>query len=265
MPLLKRSIKHRLLNGRYFYIHGFFDLVRRREKNILFPFTPNELCTLYEGDWEAYDSLVLVNAEHPRKTDIDTKLLTADGVHEVLPLAGKPFERLMRASLQECGEALQITSAYRTLAEQERIFGINPFAVPAGESEHHTGLAADIKVEGYAGRRFLLTKAGKWVAKNAHRFGFTVRYPLWAEKRTGVDYEPWHLRYVGLPHAEILYRQKITLEEYLDALKEGVFFRFGNTVIVRETGDAVTFLPNAARVYASVADHGSKIVWGDIG
>ena len=64
-------------------------------------------------------------------------------------------------------------------------------------------------------REFGETDAGKWVAANAHRFGFIMRYPEGKEKITGYMYESWHFRYVGVEIAEEIYKQNISLEEYL--------------------------------------------------
>ena len=55
------------------------------------------------------------------------------------------------------------------------------------------------------------TKAGKWVEKNCYKYGFVVRYPKGKSKIT--EYEPWHLRYVGLSKAKYLYENHLTLEE----------------------------------------------------
>jgi D-alanyl-D-alanine carboxypeptidase len=59
------------------------------------------------------------------------------------------------------------------------------------------------------------TPTGKWVAEHAHEYGFVVRYLKGKEAITGYEYEPWHLRYVGVDLATQLYKNKLTLEEYL--------------------------------------------------
>lgn len=88
-------------------------------------------------------------------------------------------------------------------------------AVP-GTSEHQTGLAIDVTSQS---AKFQLedsfgdTKEGKWLADNAHKFGFVVRYEKEKKHVTGYTYEPWHVRYVGNPHATYLYENQLTLEE----------------------------------------------------
>ncbi|MDD3350756.1 MAG: D-alanyl-D-alanine carboxypeptidase family protein, partial [Eubacteriales bacterium] len=63
--------------------------------------------------------------------------------------------------------------------------------------------------------RFGATKEGKWLAENAHLFGFILRYPRDGEEITGYLYEPWHFRYVGETAATVIYENGLTLEEFL--------------------------------------------------
>ena len=91
-----------------------------------------------------------------------------------------------------------------------------------------------------------------------------IRYPLWGEKRTGVDYEPWHLRYVGVPHAEIMYRGKMVLEDYLAKLETGDFFRYGDYVISAQKGNDLSFPREVKDVYISRNTKGGYILWGNI-
>lgn len=61
---------------------------------------------------------------------------------------------------------------------------------------------------------------GKWIEKNAWKYGFILRYPSDKTDVTGIQYEPWHIRYVGLPHSTIMQKMNLALEEYLDYLKK---------------------------------------------
>jgi len=61
--------------------------------------------------------------------------------------------------------------------------------------------------------RFGSTKEGRWLAKNAHKYGYIIRYPKGKTKLTGYSYEPWHIRYVGVSYASYLKKNKLTLEE----------------------------------------------------
>ena len=61
---------------------------------------------------------------------------------------------------------------------------------------------------------------GKWLTKNAWTYGFILRYPKDKTAITGIQYEPWHFRYVGLPHSLIMQQKNLALEQYLEYLKE---------------------------------------------
>lgn len=141
--------------------------------------------------------------------------------------AAAALEELFAAS-EESGLELYALSGYRSYATQKAIFEnkaevrgeeeANKTSARPGQSEHQTGLAMDVtcKQVNYAlETEFGGTPEGKWLAANAHKYGFIVRYQLGEEKITGYSYEPWHLRYVGIETAADVYTQGITLEEYL--------------------------------------------------
>jgi D-alanyl-D-alanine carboxypeptidase len=112
-----------------------------------------------------------------------------------------------------------ITSGFRDFDEQNELYqemGSNR-ALPAGHSEHNLGLSLDVGTT-----QTIMEKApeGKWIKKNAWKYGFVVRYPEDKTDITGIQNEPWHIRYVGLPHSAIMEEKGFVLEEYLDYLKE---------------------------------------------
>jgi D-alanyl-D-alanine carboxypeptidase len=126
------------------------------------------------------------------------------------------------------GYTLYCASGYRSYALQESIFEgnvstygedyANTFSARPGQSEHQTGLAMDITSEsaGFAlSSSFGSTAEGIWVAQNAHKYGYIIRYPEGAESITGYQYEPWHLRYLGVDLATAVYNSGLTYEEYL--------------------------------------------------
>ena len=83
-------------------------------------------------------------------------------------------------------------------------------------SEHQTGLAIDISCRsvGYdLVTRFEKTKEGKWLSKNAHKYGFILRYKKDRVKDTGYNFEPWHFRYVGVDVATYIYKNNLILED----------------------------------------------------
>lgn len=91
------------------------------------------------------------------------------------------------------------------------------YALPAGYSEHSSGLSLDI---GSGLTQMDWALEGKWTEKNAWKYDFILRYPSDKTDVTGIQYEPWHIRYAGLPHSTIMQKMNLALEEYLDYLKE---------------------------------------------
>lgn len=92
----------------------------------------------------------------------------------------------------------------------------NKYSAKPGQSEHQTGLAFDITLRSlqcYLDTCFGDTAAGKWIAENAVKYGFIVRYPADKTEITKYQYEPWHLRYVGKPLAAALKQSGLTLDE----------------------------------------------------
>lgn len=133
------------------------------------------------------------------------------------------FLALYDAAL-ESGFRLYVTSGYRGYADQTEVYNswvasvgedaaLNYAALP-GYSEHQTGRALDIFVIGETTNTFAQHPAAKWLAENAWRYGFILRYPEAYENLTGYAYEAWHFRYVGQPAAAEISQNDLTLEEY---------------------------------------------------
>ncbi len=86
-----------------------------------------------------------------------------------------------------------------------------------GYSEHQTGLAADVsRADGACELKacFSQTAEGQWLATRAWDYGFILRYPEGKEMATGYEYEPWHIRYVGVELARAVRDSGQTLEEF---------------------------------------------------
>ena len=79
------------------------------------------------------------------------------------------------------------------------------------------GLALDIVTPDYQSLDdgFADTAAAKWLKDNSYKYGFILRYPKGKEDITGVIFEPWHFRYVGVEAATDITKNNLTLEEYL--------------------------------------------------
>jgi D-alanyl-D-alanine carboxypeptidase len=176
--------------------------------------------------------LLLVNSKHgldknyiPEELTIPTIPFSDKSEDEEKHVAGmivEPLEELINTAKDE-GIILFGNSGYRSYKSQENTYNnrvksqgkelADAYVAKPGFSEHQTGLCIDITnkdryfVEG--------TKEADWLAKNCHRFGFIIRYPKDKKSIKGVEYEPWHIRFVGKDAAKDIYDNGSTLEEYL--------------------------------------------------
>lgn len=92
--------------------------------------------------------------------------------------------------------------------------------------EHDTGLAFDLHLyDASTGSYPQFTGEGdySWIAENCWKYGFVLRYPSDKSDVTGVTPIPYHFRYVGIPHAEIMAANNLTLEEYVEFVKDYTF------------------------------------------
>lgn len=156
--------------------------------------------------------------------DIEKSYLRKEAAHHLELL----FQEAKKANIE-----IFAVSGYRSYERQTSVFDTEAnlvgqdaaaavVAIP-GYSEHQTGLAMDISsrsVRLELVEDFGETEEGKWLANNAHKFGFILRYHKGKEEITGYNYEPWHFRYIGVDAATIIYKKQITLEEYFDIVKK---------------------------------------------
>jgi zinc D-Ala-D-Ala carboxypeptidase len=133
-------------------------------------------------------------------------------------IAGE-FSEMIAAAEEDGVSNFLISSGYRDFDEQNRLYKEMgaAYALPAGHSEHNLGLALDV---GSTQMKMKEAPEGEWIEENAWKNGFILRYPANKTDITGIQYEPWHIRYVGLPHSAIMQEMNLALEEYLDYLKE---------------------------------------------
>lgn len=129
------------------------------------------------------------------------------------------FTEMVQAAREDGIENFIINSGYRNFAEQDELYREMgaAFAMPPGSSEHNLGLALDV---GSTEMKMNIAPEGKWIEEHAWNYGFVLRYPEDKTEITGIQYEPWHIRYVGLPHSAIMQEKNFVLEEYLAYLKE---------------------------------------------
>lgn len=255
-----------MMRLRFEWFFGVWSSLRKGEKNLIqeAEFSPDELEKVQTAGGETVNYtnvLYIVNATRPIDDETDFDIVDFDGTHDVAGCICDALSRLMRDVKEKFGREIALTSTFRTHEFQAQIYKTNPFAVPAGTSEHETGLAADMKFDGYAHGRFLWTRAGRWINRHAHEYGFIMRYPFFGKKSTGLNYEPWHIRFVGEPHAEIITRAKITLEDYAGLFEDGKLYRFGEYVIAHG-GDEIAFPRGCEDVKISSDNGGGYFIWG---
>ena len=134
------------------------------------------------------------------------------------------------------GVKLKPTNGYRSIARQQELWdarvktlmegGLSQadaetkaidYTSAPGTSDHNTGLGLDIVSEDHPAKDagFAETAAAQWLAEHAADYGFILRYPSDKTEATGMDYEPWHYRYVGSEQAHKIKESGLCLEEYL--------------------------------------------------
>ncbi|MGE4283273.1 MAG: D-alanyl-D-alanine carboxypeptidase family protein [Clostridia bacterium] len=150
---------------------------------------------------------------------------------------------MLKALKENVHNRVIITSGYRSYDYQKLLYNqkvnsltgklgrqaaqqqASEIVAPPGTSEHQTGLAVDIttpellKTSDPLVSEFGETVQGQWIYENSWKYGFIIRYQPDKKDITGIIYEPWHLRYVGVPHAEIMFKNGWCLEEYHQQLR----------------------------------------------
>ena len=135
------------------------------------------------------------------------------------------------AAATDCYE-LVVNSAYRNTADQQAIYDRNvqqngedyakQYVALAGFSEHHTGMAVDLTFY-RAAEGISIPVAqhpnGSWLKDHCAEYGFIIRYPDNKADITKISYEPWHFRFVGKPHAAVITKSGLCLEEYIGLMK----------------------------------------------
>ena len=188
-------------------------------------------------------AMFLVNKKNPLPKNYDDIIKTT-----VVFKGWKDYELDVRAAdyikqmiddAAEDGVDLLVVSAYRDMAYQKQNFEnsvqnrmdrgmsyddayadtLAEVALP-GESEHNAGLALDIMCEENQNMdddSFETTEAFAWLDKHAYEYGFILRYPKGKQDITGIIYEPWHYRFVGLYYAKEIKESGLCLEEYYES------------------------------------------------
>lgn len=183
-----------LVNEDHQYFGGDEDLVSIIEKN-----TENEVTffsALADPNTEEEDDLILSVVYEPMKIMIED------------------FYNLYY------NDTLIIYGAHRSTERQQAILDEKgpEIAAKPGYSEHETGYAFDFsEIVNYD---YQGTGDFAWINENCYKYGFIVRYTEEKKDITKIAAEPWHFRYVGIPHAWYITKNDLCLEEYIDLLRE---------------------------------------------
>lgn len=213
-------------------------------------------------DYEISENLMLVNKSHTLQADYKPVLADYKDTGTYINIIAKDdYAAMSQAIFNNTGERLWVMSSYRTADEQVEIEAElgSATAMPAGSSEHQTGLALDLYFTGFAGSAIIKCDAGRYLADNCSQYGFILRYPPLKENFTGIEYEPWHYRYVGMPHSKIITDGGFTLEEYINSLEYGKYYRYDNYIITR-TNDTKAKVPESSVVSVSEDNCGGYII-----
>ena len=174
-------------------------------------------------------NLMLVNSRYRIPDDYSVELIRLSN--------GEQVDSRIYPDLQEmfddargAGYSLFVRAGYRSEEDQENLMEdkieayrqegysqreaereAEKWVAKPGTSEHELGLAVDINAEGQTDGNRLY----QWLAEHSWKYGFILRYPAEKEEITGIDYEPWHFRYVGKQAAKEMYEKDLCLEEYV--------------------------------------------------
>lgn len=197
-----------------------------------------------ETDYSDYDfsaddwRLILVNKQHSIPEDYTFPLGTITGNMQCDERILEELLAMMKAA-KEDGVDLVICSPYRDYNRQTYLFerkitrymnaGMSYMeayktasmtVTSPNASEHRIGLAIDFYSSTYKSldAGFADTETGKWLYEHSYEYGFILRYPKGKEYITGIEYEPWHFRYVGTEAATVITDRGITLEEFWEDL-----------------------------------------------
>ncbi len=189
-------------------------------------FTQSEESTVSES--EETDLLILVNNRNELPDNYSINLYETKNGELVAECIYPHLQDFFNAA-EEQGFSPEITSGYRSEKEQKKLFNgrvrsyrkqgysrkeavslANDYAAKPNHSEHETGLAVDINSSTGDKWEFFY-----WMEENCSKYGFILRYPLGKEDITDIEYEPWHFRFVGKDAASYIYKNSLTLEEYL--------------------------------------------------
>lgn len=191
--------------------------------------------------------LLLVNSQHTLEAawqpsdllDIAKLAPSTKGQMQLRDAAANAYVQMYNAYKAENSLPLNTISGFRSFAVQKQLFygkvagrqragqsyataynNTLLYTAFPGTSEHQTGLAIDVSSNAGLLESFRNTKQGQWLLAHCWEYGFILRYDENKIDLTAIAFEPWHYRYVGLPHSLIIRDKDWVLEEYMQALQD---------------------------------------------
>lgn len=197
-------------------------------------------------------NLIIVNQQHPIQKELKFERFLI-GKETINTSIINSLSRLF-SEAEKNGFRFTLVSGYRSIAYQKNLFDQSvqrhrdagysleqaqnmtlSYSQMPGSSEHHTGLAVDIIDTAFLNDRQYLYDAvdqlisQQWLINHAVDYGFILRYPKAKVNWTGINYEPWHFRFVGQENAIYMTKNGLSLEEYIEDLttnsKSHLWFR----------------------------------------
>lgn len=235
---------------------------------IIFTMTAIDTRAKFGGD------LILVNNDHQYYSSGEEKLVSIMSANDekgrtsftavnydytILSNVYEPLARMVDDwyDLYQ-NDTLIVYGSYRTNEFQQQLYdqftantagdGEAPIVAPPGFSEHETGLAFDFSET--VGLDYQGTGDFLWLNENCDKYGFIIRYAADKEEITGYRPEPWHFRYVGIPHAKYMTENNICLEEYIELLRNAHPYSGEHLEVTDDSGAAY-------EIYFTPSDDGS--------
>ncbi len=230
--------------NQYVFTGSFYDTVKYRSPDAVTAdiFKHGRTLMLLNRQYELPEDFKWDLVYWSNGNPVDAMYLNCEQHNSVKAVDRAAYEPLknMFADAEKAGVPLQLVSAYRSIYLQDKLFtrSVNSYISQgysesdainkanysrtfSGTSEHNTGLGFDILQRG----NFTLSTSFEdsaqfsWLMENAENYGFILRYAKDKTNETGIMYEPWHFRYVGVEHAKEINRLGLCLEEYIDYLE----------------------------------------------
>ncbi len=188
------------------------------------PVVNNELwCLTLVNPWNTLPEDYVVELKDIGNSQyIDTRIYNAyiemieaankEGLYPVVCSAYRTKEKQASLHTNKINEYLNYGYSY-----ENAVIEASKWVAPPGTSEHQLGLALDLISQTYQvlNQEQEQTPEQQWLMANSYKYGFILRYPSSKSEVTGINYEPWHYRYVGKEAAKIIYEEKICFEEYI--------------------------------------------------